>query len=215
MIDPSGSERQLERSSDRSGYGTLALATSGVTREDPEFSQEYCICPGDEIYVLGPLQENPSARKDPVRESSSLSRIGPGLVSADAADLLRRQYFPALNPALPSGAQIAPLEQFDLASSRHPDERPGTFRYFQAKRRRDRRHARLEVAPVCRGRSGGCNVGPLGNPAIREHVSLVRQQSAPTSTSRNRRWSGRIVPEAFPWRSESWCWWVITSKITK
>jgi len=34
MIVPSGSELLLEKSSDRSDYGTLALATAGVTRRD-------------------------------------------------------------------------------------------------------------------------------------------------------------------------------------
>src|SRR5712692_10780867 len=43
---------------------------------------------------------------------SSLSRIGPGFVSQDEADLLRREAFPCLDPNLPSGADKA--REFNL-----------------------------------------------------------------------------------------------------
>lgn len=117
MIYPAGCELQLNPSSDRSEYGTLALAVAGMSREGPEFAQEYCIQPGDEIYALGTLQENPWSRKEPLAESSELSRVGPGFVSAAEADILRREAFPALNPALPSGAVTAEADQFDLHPS--------------------------------------------------------------------------------------------------
>jgi hypothetical protein len=41
-----------------------------------------------------------------------LSRIGPGFVSLDEADLLRREAFPCLNPGLPSG--VAQGREFNL-----------------------------------------------------------------------------------------------------
>jgi hypothetical protein len=41
-----------------------------------------------------------------------LSRIGPGFVSLDEADLLRREAFPGLDPNLPSGA--AQAREFNL-----------------------------------------------------------------------------------------------------
>jgi len=41
--------------------------------------QEYLIRPGDPIYVLGTLQENPWAQKNPIAECDELSRIGPAL----------------------------------------------------------------------------------------------------------------------------------------
>ena len=41
-----------------------------------------------------------------------MSRIGPGFVSLDEADLLRREAFPGLDPNLPSGA--AQAREFNL-----------------------------------------------------------------------------------------------------
>ncbi|MGA9979870.1 MAG: hypothetical protein WBQ08_14700 [Candidatus Sulfotelmatobacter sp.] len=114
MIYPEGSELQLEPSCDRSEYGKLALAASGYLAGTPEFAQEYCIKPGDRIFVLGTLQENPWAKKDPIAECDELSRIGPGFVSEDEADLLRREAFPGLDPALPSGIALDSPVQFDL-----------------------------------------------------------------------------------------------------
>ncbi len=115
MIYPEGAELRVQCSSERSDYGKLAVAA--MTRyptEKPEFSQEYCICPGDEIFVLGTLQENPWAKKDPNAESSELSRIGPGFVSQDEADLLQHEAFMGLNPSLPAGTVLAPPAEFDF-----------------------------------------------------------------------------------------------------
>ena len=114
MIYPEGSELQLQPTSDRSEYGKLALGAAGYSAGAPEFAQEYCIKPGDEIFVLGVLQENPWAKRDPVSECDELSRIGPGFVSEDEAELLRREAFPDLDPALPSGVTPIAPDQFDL-----------------------------------------------------------------------------------------------------
>lgn len=115
MIYPEGAELHVQRSSGRSEYGKLAVAA--MTRyptEKPEFSQEYCIKPGDEIFVIGTLQENPWAKINPNVETSELSRIGPGFVSQDEADLLQHEAFPMLNPTLPAGTVLAPPEEFDF-----------------------------------------------------------------------------------------------------
>jgi hypothetical protein len=103
MIYPAGAEMQWAGTTGDGGeYLTHVLARHGCERQDLVDAQEYCIVPGDNIFVLGTLRENPWATKDP--GASSLSRIGPGFVSLDEADLLRREAFTCLNPNLPSGA---------------------------------------------------------------------------------------------------------------
>jgi hypothetical protein len=114
MIYPEGSDLKLPASSNRSEYGNLALAASGHLAVNPEFAREYCIKPGDTIFVLGTLQENPWAKRNPMAECTELSRIGPGYVSEGEADLLRREAFPCLDPTLPAGADLAPPDQFNL-----------------------------------------------------------------------------------------------------
>jgi hypothetical protein len=114
MIYPAGCELQLRPSCDRAEYSELALAVAGGPGPPPEFVQEYCIKPGEQIFVLGYLRENPWAKRNPSAESSELSRIGPGFVSAAEADLLRREAYPSLDPTLPAGAEIASAAEFDL-----------------------------------------------------------------------------------------------------
>jgi len=115
MIYPEGAELRLQRSSERSDYAKLAVAAmSRFPTEKPEFSQEYCIRPGDEIFVIGTLQENPWAKRNPQAETSELSRIGPGFVSQDEADLLQHEFLIGLNQSLPAGTQLAPCEEFDF-----------------------------------------------------------------------------------------------------
>jgi hypothetical protein len=102
MIYPAGAEMQwADTTGDGGEYLTRVLARHGCERQDLVDAQEYCIVPGDNIFVLGTLRENPWTTKRP---DSSLSRIGPGFVSLDEADLLRREAFTCLNPNLPSGA---------------------------------------------------------------------------------------------------------------
>lgn len=112
LVYPACCELELGASEQRAEYGKAALAMEGYGREGAEFVQEYCIRPGDPLYVLGTLQENPWARINPAAECSELSRIGPGFVSQGEADLLRHQAYPILDQALPSGMPAAP-DQFD------------------------------------------------------------------------------------------------------
>jgi hypothetical protein len=114
MIFPYGAELQIPPSSERSEYGKAALAMTRYSQGSPEFAQEYCIKPGDAIFVLGTLRENPWAKKDPISESTELSRIGPGFVCQGEADLLRREAYPYLDPTLPAGADLASPDEFDL-----------------------------------------------------------------------------------------------------
>jgi hypothetical protein len=112
LVYPAQCELQLDISEQRNEYGRAALALEGYNKEGAEFVREYCIRPGDQLYVLGTLQENPWAKRNPVEECSELSRIGPGFVSQGEADLLRHQAYPALDPTLPSGMDAA-TDQFD------------------------------------------------------------------------------------------------------
>jgi hypothetical protein len=114
MIYPVGAELLLPPSSERSEYGKLAMAMTKFSEGPPEFAQEYSIKPGDTIFVLGTLRENPWAKKNPIAECNELSRIGPGFVGTAEADLLRREAYPYLDPKLPAGAALDTAEQFDL-----------------------------------------------------------------------------------------------------
>jgi len=111
MIYPQGAELQFPASSGRSEYGKLAMTLTSLSEGAPEFCQEYCIKPGDTVFVLGTLRENPWAK---ATECNELSRIGPGFVGAGEADLLRREAYPYLNPKLPAGAALDSPRQFDL-----------------------------------------------------------------------------------------------------
>jgi hypothetical protein len=107
MVYPAQCELQLDVCEERAEYGKAALAMEGYGSEAAEFVREYVIRPGDQLYVLGTLQENPwQKRTSP--QSSELSRIGPGFVSEAEADLLRHEAYPALDPTLPSGMEVAP-----------------------------------------------------------------------------------------------------------
>jgi hypothetical protein len=113
MIYPQGAEMQLTGfAAEDAGEERLAriLSRHGFARDDLQAAEEYCIVPGDNIFVMGTLRENPWPTRNP--GDSSLSRIGPGFVSLDEADLLRREAFPCLNPNLPSGA--AQAREFSL-----------------------------------------------------------------------------------------------------
>jgi len=103
MIYPAGAEIELSSlEGDGGAYLDRVLSHHGFNREDLLSAEEYSIAPGEEIFVLGTLCENPWATKR--ADASTLSRIGPGFVSFDEADLLRREAFPGLDPKLPSGA---------------------------------------------------------------------------------------------------------------
>jgi hypothetical protein len=110
MIYPAGAEMQWTGTTGDGGeYLTRILSRHGFARDDLQAAEEFCILPGDNIFALATLRENPWATKRP---DSSLSRIGPGFVSLDEADLLRREAFTCLNPNLPSGA--AQAREFNL-----------------------------------------------------------------------------------------------------
>lgn len=112
MVYPAHCELQIEASDQSDEYGEAAVVLGGDDTEGAEFVREYCIRPGDQLYVLGSLQENPWAQRDTRAECNELARIGPGFVSQGEADLLRREAYPSLDPTLPSGVETAP-DDFD------------------------------------------------------------------------------------------------------
>lgn len=114
MIYPKGAELRLPPSLARLEHGKLGLPPSRHTAEKPEFIQEYCIQPGETIFVLGTVQESPWSKQENVVATNELSRIGPGFVSAAEADVLRREAFPCLDPSLPAVAESGFPHELDL-----------------------------------------------------------------------------------------------------
>jgi hypothetical protein len=109
MVDPFDAEIRLPVSHQK---GSFSQAMSGYrSGQTPEFIEEFLIKTGETIFVLGTLQENHWAKMP----TSELSRIGPGFVSQDEADLQRREAFPFLDPSLPSSAAPDPKREFDLS----------------------------------------------------------------------------------------------------
>jgi hypothetical protein len=114
MIDPRGADLQFESSSgDRNAYLDHVLARHGYPGQPVQSLKEYCIAPGDPLFVLGTLCENPWAGKAADANADELTRIGP-FVSEAEADLLRREAFAFLDPTVPSGATVAGAQKFDL-----------------------------------------------------------------------------------------------------
>jgi hypothetical protein len=114
LIYPQGAELNMPPTCDRAEYGKLAILFSRFSEGTPEFAQEYAVRPGDNIFVLGTLRENPWCKKDPIKECTELSRIGPGFVSEAEADLIQREANPYLSFNLPTGARIDSDEVFDF-----------------------------------------------------------------------------------------------------
>ncbi len=104
LLYPNGAEAQLTGFDGSGGDCHSVLARYGIDKEEVQAAEEFCILPDDNIFVVGTLHENAWARKLTSSEDGELSRIGPGFVSRDEAELRRREAFVALDPALPSGA---------------------------------------------------------------------------------------------------------------
>ena len=100
MICPKGAEMQLTSfESDSGDYLARVLLRHGYAKYDCESAEEFCILPGESIFVMGTLCENPWANKKPDSENSKLSRAVPGFVSPGEADLLRRGFDLSLGSA--------------------------------------------------------------------------------------------------------------------
>jgi len=112
LLYPKGAETQLKRFEGSGGDCHSVLARYGFAKEEILAAEEFCILPDENIFAIGTLRENLWVRKPAISEDSELSRIGPGFVSHDEADLRRREAFVFLDPVQSSGA--AQGRVFDL-----------------------------------------------------------------------------------------------------
>ena len=118
LVDPHGAEIQFPPHASQDagfapGYLLHFLARHAIPAEDLAKVEEFCVCPQDQLFVFGTLQENPW-NKPPSQAQESSARIGPGFLSEVAADVQRRTAFEDLDPAAPSGAIQSSSRQFDL-----------------------------------------------------------------------------------------------------
>jgi hypothetical protein len=122
MVDPRGAEMDLPAifaheyadsmldSEIIPDYIGHFLRRHGIPLECPLKLEEYCILPGDTLFVLGTLQENPQLDAPGAAASG-----GAGFVSQAAADLQRRGEMEFLAPGTEAAnAPADSSEQFDL-----------------------------------------------------------------------------------------------------
>ena len=114
LVYPAGCELQVDAHMAKADYDKVGLALAGNREDPPGVVWERCVKPGDQIFVMGSLQENPWAKRNPVAETSELSRIGPGFVSAGEAEVLRQKAYVSLDPTISSGAVADDADCFDL-----------------------------------------------------------------------------------------------------
>ena len=126
MVDPRGAEIELRPSVDdeyspSSGdaFTRHFLVRHGISSQFPAYLKEFCIRPGDRLYVLGTLRENPGLQSAADCLAHGVEQPRQGFLSAAAADLQRRA---AIESMLPPGspvprtpqARAGATEAFDL-----------------------------------------------------------------------------------------------------
>jgi hypothetical protein len=126
LVDPRGAEAELRPSVDdeyspSSGdaFTRHFLVRHGISSEFPAVLVEFCIRPGDHLYVLGTLRENPGLQSAAECLAGGVGQPQQGFLSAAAADLQRRA---AIESMLPPGSAAprmpqsrpVPTETFDL-----------------------------------------------------------------------------------------------------
>jgi hypothetical protein len=130
LLNPRGAELQLaatlsldSTASDMPSGGVAGgmmhfLARHGLAAAAAVRVEESCIRPGQTIFVLGTLCENPARSADPRQHASMFGRLDADFVSAAAADLQRRGEFDFLHlPAVSETAEQptrTAAETFDL-----------------------------------------------------------------------------------------------------
>ncbi len=126
MVDPRGAEMELRPSVDEEyspatgdAFTRHFLVRRGLSSSLPATLQEYCIRPGDQLFVLATLRENPGLESAADCLAGDAAQGQQGFLSAAAADLQRRA---AIESMLPPGSAVPPLakappvetEAFDL-----------------------------------------------------------------------------------------------------
>ncbi len=126
MVDPRGAETELQPSVDdeyspSSGdaFTRHFLVRQGISSQFPAYLKESCIRPGDRLYVLGTLRENPGLQSAADCLAHGVEQPQQGFLSAAAADLQRRRAIESMLPprsAAPRMPQSRPgaIEAFDL-----------------------------------------------------------------------------------------------------
>jgi hypothetical protein len=126
MVDPRGTEMELRPSVDEEyspatgdAFTRHFLVRRGLSSAVPATLQEYCIRPGDHLFVLATLRENPGHESAADCLAGDAAQERQGFLSAAAADLQRRA---AIESMLPPGSAVPPMprarpvetEVFDL-----------------------------------------------------------------------------------------------------
>jgi hypothetical protein len=126
MVDPRGAEMELRPSVDEEyspstgdAFTRHFLVRRGLSSAVPAKLQEYCIRPGDHLFVLATLRENPGVESAADCLAGDAAQGQQGFLSAAAADLQRRA---AIESMLPPGSTVLALvkappletEAFDL-----------------------------------------------------------------------------------------------------
>jgi len=126
MVDPRGAETELQPAVDdeyspSSGdaFTRHFLVRHGISSEFPAYLKEFCIRPGDSLYVLGTLRENPGLASAADCLARGVEQPQQGFLSAAAADLQRRRAIESMllpgspAPRIPLARRVA-TEAFDL-----------------------------------------------------------------------------------------------------
>ncbi len=126
MVDPRGAEMELRPAVDEEyspatgdAFTRHFLVRRGLSSSLPATLQEYCIRPGDHLFVLATLRENPGRESAADCLAGDAAQGQQGFLSAAAADLQRRA---AIESVLPPGSAVPPMpratpvesEVFDL-----------------------------------------------------------------------------------------------------
>ncbi len=126
MVDPHGAEMELRPSVDEEyspstgdAFTRHFLVRRGLSSAVPAKLQEYCIRPGDHLFVLATLRENPGVESAADCLAGDAVQGQQGFLSAAAADLQRRAAIESMLPpgsTVPALAKAFPLETeaFDL-----------------------------------------------------------------------------------------------------
>ena len=126
MVDPRGAEMELRPSVDEEyspstgdAFTRHFLVRRGLSSAVPAKLQEFCIRPGDHLFVLASLRENPGLESAADCLAGDAAQGRQGFLSAAAADLQRRAAIESMLPpgsAVPRIPQATPVETqaFDL-----------------------------------------------------------------------------------------------------
>ena len=111
LVDPRGAEIELQPSVDAEyspeggdAFIRRFLVRRGISSEYPATLQEYCIRPGDHLFVMGTLRENPGLESAADCLAAGVGQEAQGFLSAAAAALQRQA---AIESMLHPGA-VAP-----------------------------------------------------------------------------------------------------------